>query len=71
MAIEKTKILTTEATDNNFVQKDFLENHNHCILCGSELELKHSISAKENEATEEANCANCCIRVRSTKHTIN
>ena len=71
MTMEKTKITTQETVDINFVQKEFVENHNSCVLCGSQLEFSYSFSEEDNTTTESAHCPSCEIRVRSTKHPVN
>lgn len=55
----------------NSEQESFLRFHNHCILCGDSLDLRHIKDQGEDTITEEAFCWNCEIRARERTHPVN
>ncbi len=51
-------------------REQFIEDHFHCCLCGSELEFTHVSHFVRNEVKEEASCACCQIKTRTQQHTL-
>lgn len=51
--------------------QEFIETHNHCVLCGTVLELQHAIDLASCEIKEEARCPECEIRTRAKTHKLN
>lgn len=55
----------------NTIQSEFVQSHNHCILCHSTLELRH-IQIEDGQAVkEEAHCPECDVRTRSKVYSLN
>lgn len=50
--------------------REFIQAHNHCILCASVLELRHVRSEGEPEIKEEAYCAQCDLRTRAKTYSV-
>lgn len=51
--------------------RDFIEEHSHCALCGTVLELHHVIDRPSAEIKEEARCPECEIRTRAKIYVLN
>lgn len=51
-------------------QEQFMEDHNHCCLCGSELYMTHVTNFVENRTTEEAFCESCRVRTRKCEYNL-
>lgn len=66
-AVKKEKELLLENTN---WKDQFVEDYNTCVLCGTELYFTHVTNFVEHEATEEAFCECCRIRVRKTSHVL-
>jgi len=54
----------------NAEQKDFLNSHNNCILCGKSLEMQHARVECRHEIKEEAHCPHCELRTRAKVYTL-
>ena len=50
--------------------EETLEDHFHCILCGSDLAFTHKTDFVTQVVTEDANCACCKIRNRQSSHRL-
>ena len=50
--------------------REFVNAHNHCILCGTVLELRHIRVEAEQEIREEAHCAQCDLRTRAKVYPV-
>ncbi len=48
----------------------FLDDQNHCPLCGDELIFTHVTQFLENTVSEEAHCESCKIRVKNNSHSL-
>lgn len=55
----------------NLKQQEFFEEQNHCVLCGSVLEFKHTTEEETGSIKEEAHCPECEIRARDKIFTLN
>jgi hypothetical protein len=51
--------------------REYIKAHNHCVLCGTALELQHIAKSQDSEITEEAFCPNCEVKTRAKTHTVN
>ena len=61
------QIKSLKATD---WKEAYLEDHNTCCLCGTELYLTHVTNFVENQVTEEAFCEHCRIRTRKSDYNL-
>ena len=52
-------------------QQEFVNAQNHCVLCGTTLELKHVTQAEESQIKEEAFCPECDVRTRAKIFVLN
>ena len=52
-------------------QRDFINAHNNCILCGTVLELQHIRQENKEEIKEEAQCPQCEVKTRAKVYTLN
>ena len=48
----------------------YLKAHNHCVLCGTVLEIKHEV-AEDGQIKEEAFCSQCDVRTRAKNFILN
>lgn len=62
--MEQNKIQYFEKIEKK-TQREFLNDHNNCILCGTVLELRHTVVEEKNEIREEAHCPECEMRTRA------
>lgn len=68
--MQETKVQYYERPETEHHQ-DFIQQHCHCILCGSVLEFQHMVDGVDNQIKEEARCPECQIRTRSKIHPLN
>ena len=47
-----------------------LDDHFHCVLCGSDLKFKHQTDFASGVVTEEAHCPACRVRNRQSTHSL-
>ena len=52
-------------------QREFINAHNNCILCGTVLELQHIRAEESSSIKEEAHCPECELRTRAKVYTLN
>jgi DNA-directed RNA polymerase subunit RPC12/RpoP len=50
--------------------REFIQAHNHCILCGSVLELRHVRGEDNEQIKEEAHCPQCEMRTRAKVYSL-
>ena len=50
--------------------EESLEEHFHCVLCGSPLAFKHKTDFLAGSVTEDANCTSCGVRTRQSSHSL-
>lgn len=48
----------------------FMENENHCCLCGNALQFAHSFDYLEQTLVEKALCPQCNVQMREQTHTL-
>ena len=51
--------------------QEFINAQNHCVLCGTTLELKHIADQAESQIKEEAFCPECEVRTRAKIFALN
>jgi hypothetical protein len=68
--METNKIRYFEKVESN-KQRDFLNAHNNCTLCGTTLELQHIRVEFDLEIKEEAHCRQCELRTRAKIYALN
>ncbi len=67
--MEDNRIHYFEKTET-IPQKEFIKAQNHCILCGTTLELQHIRDNEKHEIQEEARCIECDIKARVKIYTL-
>lgn len=50
--------------------EDFIEDYNHCPLCGTELIYTHITHFLNNRVNEEAHCEKCNIKTKNNQHSL-
>ncbi len=50
--------------------EETLNDHFHCVLCGTDLAFKHKSDFVTQVVTEDAHCPNCNIRNRQSVHSL-
>ncbi len=65
---QKIQYFEKVETDN---QETFVQNQNHCILCGETLELHHIQDRDQNLIHEEAFCPSCEVKARDKIYNLN
>jgi hypothetical protein len=68
--METTKMKYFEKIES-VKQRDFLNAHNNCTLCGTTLELQHIRVESNSEIKEEAHCRQCELRTRAKIYALN
>ena len=51
-------------------RREWIDSHNNCCICGSELEFAHVTHFTHLEVQEEAFCPSCRIRTRNEAHRL-
>jgi transcription elongation factor Elf1 len=51
-------------------QEQYLQDYNHCPLCGTELLFTHVTNFIEGMVKEDAHCMTCNIRTKSAEHEL-
>jgi hypothetical protein len=51
-------------------QERYLEEHNRCAMCDSELEIGHEVDSAGVMLKEEAHCPLCGVQVRAVRHRL-
>ncbi len=64
------KVQYFEKVETN-TQREFVDAHNNCILCGTTLELQHVRVQDTGEIKEEAHCPQCDVRTRAKVYALN
>lgn len=49
---------------------EYLEDYNHCPLCGTELIYTHVTQFINSQVTEEAHCEKCNICTKNNQHSL-
>jgi hypothetical protein len=64
-------------TDENVTTEDqlspvqeFVQDQNHCCLCGSELSFSHKVDHLVLTVIEDARCGSCHISLRTKTHSL-
>ena len=52
-------------------KEQFLDDYNHCPLCGTELSYTHVTDFAFLQVNEEAHCDPCGVRIKKEKHVLN
>lgn len=72
--MELGKVQYFEKVETN-KQREFMNAHNNCTLCGSALELQHvrvqEAGINNSEIKEEAHCPQCDVRTRAKVYALN
>lgn len=50
--------------------EETLTDHLTCVLCGTDLEFKHSTDFIKQSVVEDAHCPCCKVRNRQTNHSL-
>jgi DNA-directed RNA polymerase subunit RPC12/RpoP len=59
------------SSDNQFAKyQEYLHLMNNCSLCGSSLELEHTVELEGSMIREEARCPHCEVRTRNKIYNI-
>jgi hypothetical protein len=56
---------------NHPVQREFIQAQNHCVLCGTVLELNHTSNKDSKTIKEEAYCPQCTLKTRAKIYLLN
>lgn len=77
-ASEKNNSKTIATIDVNLIPsvdkrtwiEESVNEHFHCVLCGSELDIHHKTDFITQEVQEEAHCPSCNIRNRQSAYSL-
>ena len=50
--------------------QEFVQDQNHCCLCGSELKFAHKMDHLTLTVVEDAKCDSCHISLRTRSHSL-
>lgn len=72
------RLKMTEFYDENSIDaqdaltpvQEFLQDQNHCCLCGSELKFDHRMDHLTLTVVEDAKCDDCHISLRTKTHSL-
>jgi len=48
----------------------YIEDQNHCCLCGSKLTFEHKVDYLVMQVREDADCPTCHIRLKTKSHVL-
>lgn len=68
MAPEKIQYFESQSKE---IYQEYIKSQNHCVLCGTVLEIRHLVDLEKNNVKEEAHCSECEVRTRNKTHTLN
>lgn len=51
-------------------QEEAVLDHLNCCLCGTELQFKHKVDHIHKVVTEDAQCASCGVKHRSSQFSL-
>lgn len=68
--MEANKIQYFEKIENPR-QKAFVDDHSHCTLCGTVLDLQHVLRPEKPEIEEKAYCPKCDMKTRTREYPLN
>lgn len=61
---------STDQQDRLTPVQEFVQDQNHCCLCGTHLEFAHKFDHLTLTVVEDAKCGSCHISLRSRSHSI-
>ena len=50
--------------------QEFIQDQNHCCLCGSELKFTHAMDHLTLTVVEDAKCESCHVSLRTRTHSL-
>ena len=59
-----------EADDVISPVQEFLQDQNHCCLCGTEFKFTHKMDHLTLTVVEDAKCESCHVSLRTRTHTL-
>ena len=68
-----TEFYSDEATDPQdqlTAVQEFVQDQNHCCLCGTELKFAHKMDHLTLTVIEDAKCDSCHISLRTRNHSL-
>lgn len=68
-----TEFYSDESIDHQDVMtptQEFLQDQNHCCLCGTELNFSHKMDHLTLTVVEDAKCDTCHISLRTRSHSL-
>ncbi len=71
LAEQSYSAAVTETNADAFaLQEQFLNDYNHCCLCGDELIFTHVTNFIGQDVKEEAHCPSCKVKTKEHHHTL-
>ncbi len=67
---KQTQILWPAVVTRKQWLEESIEDHNHCVLCGTALTFKHKTDFVAQTVHEEAHCGSCGIRNRQSDYSL-
>lgn len=67
---ESASDLNLENDDSISPIQEFIQDQNHCCLCGSELKFTHAMDHLTLTVVEDAKCESCHVSLRTRSHTL-
>ena len=61
---------STDTLDRLTAVQEFVQDQNHCCLCGTELSFAHKMDHLTLTVVEDAKCGTCHISLRARSHSI-
>jgi hypothetical protein len=63
-------IETEQVSDQLTAVQEFVQDQNHCCLCGTELKFAHKMDHLTLTVVEDAKCDSCHISLRTRSHPL-
>ena len=61
---------SAEVQDQLTAVQEFVQDQNHCCLCGTELSFAHKMDHLTLTVVEDAKCDTCHISLRTRSHSL-
>ena len=61
---------SADTVDQLTAVQEFVQDQNHCCLCGTELSFNHKMDHLTLTVVEDAKCGTCHISLRTRSHSL-
>lgn len=71
-SLETDDVISNDVLSSDVISpvQEFIQDQNHCCLCGSELKFAHKMDHLTLTVVEDAKCESCHISLRTRSHIL-